>query len=70
MFGEWDAPISRGFWDTNRSPNHDQTTRPSESEQQQRQKRTYRIEKFALPADYRVDLKENENRDGYLEFAR
>ena len=28
---KWDIQISLGFWDTNRSPNLSQTTRPSES---------------------------------------
>ena len=29
--GEWDAQNSLGFWDTNKSPNPDQVTRPSDS---------------------------------------
>ena len=27
---EWDAKTSQGFWNTNRSPNLGQTTRPSD----------------------------------------
>ena len=30
---EWDTQISLGFWDTNRSPNPGQKTRPSDNEQ-------------------------------------
>ena len=30
--GEWDTLTSLGFWDTNRSPNFDQTTRPRDSQ--------------------------------------
>ena len=51
----------------NGSPNLGQTTRPNES---QRKKRTYRMVDFAIPADHRVKLKENEKRDKYLDLAR
>ena len=32
--------------------------------------RTCRIVDFAVPADHRVKLKENEKKDKYLNFAR
>ena len=31
--GKWDAQTSQRFWHTNGSPNIDQTTRPSDSQQ-------------------------------------
>ena len=37
--GEWDEQASLGFWDTNRSPNFGQTTRPSNSQQKKKKKR-------------------------------
>ena len=35
---EWDSQNYLGFWGTNRSPNLNQTTRPSDSQQQKRKK--------------------------------
>ena len=61
--GEWDAQISLEFWDTSRSPNLSQKTRPSDNRQK---KRTFRI----VPADHRVKLKESEKRYKYLNLAR
>ena len=42
-------------------------TKPSDSQQK---KRTWRIVNFAVPADYRVKLKESEKRDKYLNLAK
>ena len=56
----------QGFWDTNGSPNHGQTTRPSDSKQK---KETYRKVDFVVPADHWVKLKESEKRDKYLDLA-
>ena len=42
-------------------------TRPCETQQK---KRTCRIEGFAVSTNYRVKLKEIENRHKYLDFAR
>ena len=47
--GEWDAQNSLGFWDTNGSPNTDQTTRPSNNQQK---KKTSQSLDFSVPADY------------------
>ena len=55
------------FWDTNKSPNFGQTTRPYNN---QRKKRNCRIVDFAVPTDSREKLKENEKKDKYLELTR
>ena len=69
--GEWDTQTPLGFWDTNGSTNLGQTTRPHNNQQQQQQKKkTRKIVDFAMPADQRLKLKENEKRDKYLDFAR
>ena len=49
------------------TPNHGQTTRPSDSQQK---KRTGRIVDFAVPAVHRIKLKESEKRDKYQDLAR
>ena len=56
--GEWDAQSSLGFWDTNKSPNLGQTTKPSDSQQK---KRTCWIVDFAILADHRVKIKRKQN---------
>ena len=63
---EWDAQIPLEFWDTNRSPNLGKKTRPSNN----KKKRTWQIVDFAILADHWVKLKENENKDKYLDLAR
>ena len=69
--GEGHTQTPLGFWHTNGSPNLSQTTRPyNNNQQQQQQKRTCKIVDFALAADHRVKLKENEKKDKYLDFAR
>ena len=35
-----------------------------------KKKRTYKIVDFAVPADYRISLKESEKNDKYLDLAR
>ena len=60
--GEWDAQTLLGFWDTKRSPNLGQTTRPYNDEQK---KRSCRIVDFAVPTDLIVKLKECEKRKKY-----
>ena len=42
-------------------------TWPSESQQK---KRTSQLVDFAVPADHRVKLKENEKKNKYVDFAR
>ena len=37
---------------------------------EKKKKRTCRILDFAVPADDRIELKENEKKDKYLDFAR
>ena len=64
---ENETQSSLGFWDINGSPNDGQTTRPCDG---QPQKRTSRIVDFAVPADHKVKLKENEKGDKYIDLAR
>ena len=64
---EWDARSSLGFWDINRSPNSSQETRLSDN---LKKKRTCRIVDFAVLADNRLKIKENEKRDKYLDLAK
>ena len=57
------------FWDTNRSPNPDQKTRPSNNEQKkQKNKKKNRVD-FDISVDHRVKIKENEKCDKYLDLA-
>ena len=65
---EWDAQIPLEVWDTNRSPNIGLMTRFCNN--QQERKRTHRNINFAVPADHWVKLKENENRDTYIDLAK
>ena len=65
---EWDTQTPLGIWDTNGSPNLSQTTRSYNN--QQKNKRTYKIVDFAVMADHGVKLKESEKRDKYLALAR
>ena len=62
-----DAQHSLGFWDTYRSSNLGQTTRPIDD--QKIEGRTGRIVNFAVPADHRVKLKESEKKDKYQDIA-
>ena len=64
--GAWHSQSPLGLWDTNGSPDLGQTTRPYNNQQKER---TSGIVDFAVPADNRVELKECENKDKYLEFA-
>ena len=58
---------SLGFWDTNRSSNLGQMTRPSDGQQK---KRTCWIMDFAVLADHWVKLKEGKKRDRYQDLDR
>ena len=60
---EWDIENSLGYWNTNRSPNPVQNTRPRDSKLK---KRTCRIVDLA---DHRVKIKENEKRAYYLDLS-
>ena len=64
--GEWNAQNSQRFWERNGLLNLDQTTRPSDNQQKER---TRRIVDFAVLADHRVTLKENEKKDKYQDLA-
>ena len=52
-----------------RIPNPGQKTRPYKN-QQQKKKRICKIVDFAVPADYRIKLKESEMKDKYLDLVR
>ena len=62
-----DTQNSQGFLDTNGSSNLSQTVRPCDS---QEKKGTCRIVDFAVPADYRIKMKESGKRNKYLDLAR
>ena len=57
-----------GILYTNGSPNSGQKTRPHNNQQQK--KRICKIVDFAVPADQRINLKESEKKDKYLDLAR
>ena len=65
--GEWDVQSPLGFWDKNGSPNHVQSTRPSNNKQKER---TYRVVNFSVLADHKVNLKKGEKKDKYLNLPR
>ena len=54
----------------NGSPNPGQKTRPYNNQQQQKKKRISKIVYFAVPANHRINLKECEKKDKYLDLAR
>ena len=56
-----------GLWHTHGSPNLGQKTRPYNNQQK---KRIRKIVSFAGPADNRINLKECEKMDKYLDLAR
>ena len=64
--GEWNAQTLPGFWVTNRSPNLSQITRPCNKQQKKENLSNYRL----VPADLRVNLKESEKKDKYMNLAR
>ena len=72
--GEFDAQTPQEFWYTNRLPNLGQTTKLcnnlQKKKKKEKEKRTSRILIFAVPADHRLKLKENEKKDTYLDFAQ
>ena len=53
-----------GFWNTNRSHNLGQKIKPYNNQQ-----KTYQIVDFAVLADHRIKLKENEKKDKYFDLA-
>ena len=57
------------LWHTNGSPNLGQKTRPYNN-QQKKKKRICKIVDFAVPANHRINLKECEKKDKYLDLAR
>ena len=65
--GEWDTQTFMGLWHRNGSPNLSQTTKPYNNQQKQR---TCKIVNFAVPADHRVNFKQCEKKDKYLDPAR
>ena len=62
-----------GLRQTHGSPNLDQKTTPNNNQQkkkEKKEKRTGKIVDFAVPADYRIKLKECEKKDKYPDLAR
>ena len=56
-----------GLWHTHGSPNLGQKTRPNNNQQK---KRICKIVDFAVLTDHRINLKECEKKDKYLDLAR
>ena len=63
------APVPENNSHTHRSPNPCQKTRPYNN-QQKNKKRICKIIDFAVPADQRIQLKECEKKDKYLDLTR
>ena len=63
-----------GLLHTNGSPNLGQMSRPYNNQQKKKEKkkrkRICKIVDFAVPADHRINLKECEKKDKYLDLAR
>ena len=64
---KWQTWTPMGLWHRSRSLNLDQTTRTYYNQQK---KRTCKIVDFAILADHRIKLKENDKKDMYLDLAR
>ena len=62
------APVPENATHTNGSPNPGQKTRPHNN--QQKKKNICKIVDFAVPADHKINLKESEKKDKYLDLAR
>ena len=56
------------LWDFIIQTDPGQKTRPHNNQQQK--KRICKIVDFAVPADHRINLKESEKKDKYLDLAR
>ena len=65
----WRTQTPMGLWNTNRSPNLGKKTTPHNN-QKKKKKRTCKIVAFAVSADHRIKLKENEKKDECLDLAR
>ena len=59
-----------GLWHTNRSPNLGQKTRTYSNQLQKKKKKQQKTERFAVPTDDRIKLKESEKKDKYLDLAK
>ena len=59
-----------GLQHTNGSTNPGQKTRPYNNQQKKKKKRICKIVDLAVPADHRINLKESEKKDKYLDLAR
>ena len=64
---KWHTWTLMWLWHTLGSPNLGQKTRPNNNQQK---KRICKIVDFAIPADYRIKLKECKKKDKYLDLAR
>ena len=62
-YGECNAQTPLGFWDTNGLANLNQMTRSNDC--QKKKMTACWTMNFAVPADHRVKLKENEKKDKY-----
>ena len=74
---KWDTQTPLRFWQTNGSPNLDQKTRLFNNQQKKKKKkkkkereRTCKIADFTVSVEHRVELKENEKEDKYINLPR
>ena len=63
---KWHTLTPSGLWHIDRSPNLDLETKPNNN----KKKWICKIVDFAVPADHRIELKECEKKDKYLDLAR
>ena len=65
----WDFEIQTDQLISTRRPDLIIINNKKRKKKEKRKKRTYKIVKFAVPADYRIKPKESEKKDKYLDLA-
>ena len=58
------------LWDVDIQTDHLMSSTKKKKKKKKEKKRTCKIVDFAVPADYRIKLKESEKKDKYLDLAR
>ena len=66
----WDFDIHIDLWISARRPDLIIINKKKKKEKKKKKKRNCKIVDFAVPADYRIKLKESEKKDKYLDLAR
>ena len=67
---KWHSQIPVGHWYTHGSPNLGPKTRSYNNQQKKKKKKICKIVDFAVSADHRINLKECEKWDKYLDIDR